>query len=331
MGKKKTHEEFVQEVYDLYGSEYEVLSEYVNSHTYVQMRHQCGCEYPVKSNNFLRGRRCPRCFGTFKKTTKEFQQEIYNLIKDEYQILDEYNGAQEEITFLHNKKDCNCIFSMTPSKFLRGERCPKCAGKRITIDDIQIFLDAYNYKLLDHIYKTIKTKLLIKCDKNHLFKMDLDSLKRGCKCPKCQLENRSRENHYNWKGGISSIHGYLRNQLNDWRTLSVTKSNYRCVITGDKFDDIHHLYSFNKIVKEVLLESKISLKESISDYNENELNTLSKLIKDKHIIYGEGVCLSHSIHNLYHKIYGYDNTLKQFEEFKVRYNNGEFTPLLSAK
>ena len=39
MGKKKTHEKFVEEVFNLVGDEYEVLGRYVNAKTKILMRH----------------------------------------------------------------------------------------------------------------------------------------------------------------------------------------------------------------------------------------------------------------------------------------------------
>lgn len=62
--KKKTHEEFVQEVYKLVGYEYTVLSEYTNNKTKIKMKHNCDkCSnytYLVTPNDFLNGYRCPK-------------------------------------------------------------------------------------------------------------------------------------------------------------------------------------------------------------------------------------------------------------------------------
>lgn len=59
---KRTHEEFVNELYSLVGNEYTILNKYINSKTKVLLRHEkCGNEYLVTPPSFLSGNRCPYC------------------------------------------------------------------------------------------------------------------------------------------------------------------------------------------------------------------------------------------------------------------------------
>lgn len=61
--KKKTHDQFVQEVENLVGDEYKVMSQYITIREKVSMLHEkCGNEWEVKPGNFLHNnRRCPKC------------------------------------------------------------------------------------------------------------------------------------------------------------------------------------------------------------------------------------------------------------------------------
>ncbi|NGU31026.1 hypothetical protein G6Z34_13120 [Clostridium perfringens] len=65
MTKKKTHEEFVKEIYDKYGDEYEILGEYVNARTKIKVKHNCEkCkkyEYYIEPDKLLHDRKCPIC------------------------------------------------------------------------------------------------------------------------------------------------------------------------------------------------------------------------------------------------------------------------------
>ena len=61
---KKTHEQFISEVYALVESEYLILGEYNNSQIKILIKHniqECGHKYEATPNNFLRGNRCPIC------------------------------------------------------------------------------------------------------------------------------------------------------------------------------------------------------------------------------------------------------------------------------
>ena len=60
---RKTHEQFVKEVFDAVGYEYSILGEYSNFKTKVLMRHEeCCTEYMVTPDSFLSANsRCPYC------------------------------------------------------------------------------------------------------------------------------------------------------------------------------------------------------------------------------------------------------------------------------
>jgi len=137
-------------------------------------------------------------------------------------------------------------------------------------------------------------------------------------------ERQIGENNHSWQGGITSLCEYLRNNIINWKKDSMKNCNYKCVITGEKFNVIHHLYSFNKISKEVLEETNLPIYKEINKYSDEQLEQLKKVNLELHYKYGLGICLSKKIHDLYHSLYGDNNTPQQFEEFVQRYYNGEF-------
>lgn len=55
-----THEKFLEAVGDR-ADEYEFLTEYVNAHMPIKVRHVCGNEFEVTPDSFLRGSRCKVC------------------------------------------------------------------------------------------------------------------------------------------------------------------------------------------------------------------------------------------------------------------------------
>jgi hypothetical protein len=63
--KKKTTDEFKEEVFNLTNGEYEVLGEYKTTHTKILMKHNSNIcnynEYEVSPTNFIQGKRCPIC------------------------------------------------------------------------------------------------------------------------------------------------------------------------------------------------------------------------------------------------------------------------------
>lgn len=58
----KTHEQYVKDVFELVGNEYDVLTEYTTTQGKVDIRHNlCNHIYSVKATSFLQGYRCPKC------------------------------------------------------------------------------------------------------------------------------------------------------------------------------------------------------------------------------------------------------------------------------
>jgi hypothetical protein len=123
--------------------------------------------------------------------------------------------------------------------------------------------------------------------------------------------------------GYYTIINYLRMNITEWKKKSMAYCNYKCVLSGNPFDDIHHKYSFNLILKETLDTIDIDDRESIDDYTDEELTNILNTFRSVQDSYPLGVCLSRDVHKLFHKIYGYgDNTIEQWDEFEQNYKNG---------
>lgn len=113
---------------------------------------------------------------------------------------------------------------------------------------------------------------------------------------------------------------YLRAHNYIWRQDSMRACGYKCVLTGERFTDIHHLYGVSLIMDELCEELGIDLTFDINsaseDYKELILDTFHR-IQAK---YPLGVCLTKEVHMAFHSKYGYgDNTPEQFEEFASTY------------
>lgn len=129
INKQKTHDEFVKEVYDIFGSEYDVLGEYVNSYTKVLIRHnECGNTYETYPNNILRKYRCMKCYGNSKKTHEQFVEQLYEKYKDEYTAIEEYKNAKTKIKVKHN--NCGYEYYVIPKQILSGKGCPLCKSSK---------------------------------------------------------------------------------------------------------------------------------------------------------------------------------------------------------
>lgn len=134
MGKRKTNEEFVKEVYNLVSDNFIFLEEYKGSGTKIKCRHNiCNYEWGIRPNDFLNGKRCPSCYGNNKKTNEEFAENIREVWGQTLSIIGEYKGNNTPILVVHNS--CGYEWEPQAGSLLRkkikikGGGCPLCSKK----------------------------------------------------------------------------------------------------------------------------------------------------------------------------------------------------------
>lgn len=203
MGKRKTHEEFIKEIFDLVGDEYKVLEEYNGSTNKITFLHkECNKTFKMRPHDFLRGQRCSICNGNKRKTLKEFKQEVFNEVKDEYEVLsDNYINNKTPIKFLHKK--CNKIFYMSSVCFFtQKQRCPYCSkSHKLSTEEFKqkVFdLVGNEYKVLSD-YNGTSDKVLIlheRCKNTYMVKPN-HFLNTGTRCPYCK-ESKGEKRIENW-------------------------------------------------------------------------------------------------------------------------------------
>ena len=132
----------------------------------------------------------------------------------------------------------------------------------------------------------------------------------------------------NYKDGISALSQELRRNIKQWKLDSMENANYKCFLSGDRFDDIHHLYSFGSIVQDTLNETGIQLYENISSYTQEELQKLIDKCLEIHYRYPLGICMQKKYHIQFHVEFGYgNNTPEQFYQFIENYYDGKYKDL----
>jgi len=126
---RKTTEYFKQEVKQCDNSEdYEVIGEYVNKRTKIEMKHiSKNHNFFISPEDFLDGCRCNICFQTHLKTTDEFKKEAQQ-VDSNYEVVGQYTSALKKIEMKHLK--CGKTFFTKPNDFLNGHGCPYCNEPR---------------------------------------------------------------------------------------------------------------------------------------------------------------------------------------------------------
>jgi len=280
---------------------------------------------------------CRKC--SFKK--------IANIHKHSYEYVEEYikdNGCEliskeyiNQSKNLEIKFPCGKIHKMSFGAFKGGERDPCTSMERFkstvsekTTKKMLEFMDSISFKFISFEGDEFKfkSKITYSCPKGHIETRPYPSLWRDKNCTICTKEENqikySKENASNWQGGLTDLKTYLSKFIVQWKKDSMENSNYKCVITGKRFEDIHHVQSFNLLLKESLKELNFELKNTIGEYESDQITLLVNKLIEVHFRYPLGVALTKKWHNKFHKLYGMgDNTPDQWDDFIQKIKSGK--------
>lgn len=125
-------------------------------------------------------------------THEEFIKRIDELYNSKYKVLETYVNNTTKLDVLCPEHG---IWKCSPVHFLKGHRCPKCAGvHQYTTEEFVekcklIHGDKFDFSLVE--YKTSHTKVKIICPIHGEFECKPNSLLNGCGCGKCNGKHKT--------------------------------------------------------------------------------------------------------------------------------------------
>jgi hypothetical protein len=300
----------------------------------------CGYVWSVAAESVINaGHGCQKCFDARRKYCKLFSYEDVKTFIEEAGcelMSKKYCGVYSKLDI---KFPCGHIWPVAYTSFKSGIRCghkdcrSKNAGQYHAYTE-EKFLEKFNKTGMKFIRflsecKNQDCRFEYECEFGH---KNEKSIKRFIKypgCPSCAMiswgERHSGSNATRWKGGKTNMGIFFRQIIKDWKKESAKNYNYKCAITKNRFDEIHHLQPLNLIIDEALMELNLPMRETMGEYSDEELAALKLKLFEVHDRYPLGVPLKKSIHIQFHKLYGYESTPEDFYDFEKKINSGEIT------
>ena len=264
---------------------------------------------------------------------EKWSQEDLEILKENYQ---HYTNRELQEKFFPNRS----IRSIESEASVLGwSGKTEAATKRGRISQANIIRDKLTGRLISDEWREKLSKSIREYYKTH------DSWWKGKKrsAEQCEMIRQRRkgewvgdnnprhknplfgDNNGRWKGGINNTYFELRSDTKEWQQQSMEFCNYKCVITGGEFHNVHHTTAFRNIVDEIFKITNIDVKPQVKDYSEEEFQSLRDICKELHDVYGYGACIDEKVHKLFHDTYGYINfTPYDFLTFICDINNGKY-------
>lgn len=194
-------EQFIEKAKKRHGDKYDYLKvNYTNSTTKVCIICPEHGEFWQTPSAHIRGNGCPKCSnynrGRRKRwDTAKFIEESKKIHGDKYDY--------SKVNYVNSSTLVNIIcpqhgeFSQTPLNHLKGQGCPKCAGRNYSTEEIieefkKIHGNKYDYSRVE--YKKMHEKVCIICPEHGEFWQTPSKHLNGQGCPKCRYELRKGNN-----------------------------------------------------------------------------------------------------------------------------------------
>lgn len=238
-----------------------------NRHKIIKLKCKCGEIFEVRFNRVLKENRmfCRKCISDKRlKTDDLFLSQVKEVSGDEYTFLESYKKAKEKIKVRHNI--CGHEYYVTPDKFLKGNRCPKCSNH--IVKNYTLALEKLKELNLDKKYEMIemtgegyKAEIKVKClECNEIFSTTYNALfNRGIKCKICGFMSKGENKITEFlnKNNIKYKHQYYFKDLKFITYLRFDfaifdkENNLKCLIEYDG-EGHYKPINFNKLNNEDL-------------------------------------------------------------------------------
>lgn len=306
---KKTHEEFINEVKNLVGNDYTVLSNYTKNNEKIKFQHnKCGNIFEMKPTNFLsNGQRCPKCNSNFNKVNIDIVRDIF-LSKNLTLLSDVYTNSKEKLKYRCNK--CGDIHSISYTEIkTKDNGCAKCAGnKKLNFSDIKLTIESVEgYTLLSPIedFKNVHSSLKLKHSCGMIYRNSYNNFRNGQRCPLCAKKSAF--------GGLSKDVIFIIQFLIENNIEFEREKKYNDLI----IDKRKGRYDFYFPTMNLLLEyhgiQHSQKKGSTGIFNDDKIQKIKTSDKIK-----KEYALKNNINIEY--IYHNDDTLLKLEEIITKYN-----------
>ena len=127
---KKTHEQFVAEIDNIFHGEYKIIGKYENNRTKIKMLHVvCGKEFEAPPTTLLKGHGCPHCNGGARISHEDFIKKLNRKYPDKFEILSLFETGKTTIQV--KGKKCGHVFNIRAADLLNKGNCPVCYEEKI--------------------------------------------------------------------------------------------------------------------------------------------------------------------------------------------------------